>query len=123
MPAGRRMEWQAPHAAGLGPRPVSGQSLLQGKSGVAGCRCRVARELRATWRRRQPTDGGGTIMTDRSKMNKEDGAGKKRPRIGKLELNKETVEYLTNEQAEAARGGAAEADRRYTGPGGLRLCP
>ena len=63
-------------------------------------------------------------MTDRSKTNKEDGAGKKRPRIGKLELNKETVEYLTDEQAEAARGGAAEADQYgyVTKPMGLRGC-
>ena len=62
-------------------------------------------------------------MTDRSKMNKEDGAGKKRLKIGKLELNKETVESLTDEQAEAARGGAAEAGTLYTHPGGLRACP
>ena len=62
-------------------------------------------------------------MTDRSKMSKEDGAGKKRLRIGKLELNKETVESLTEEQAEAARGGAAEAALVYTHPGGIRACP
>ena len=62
-------------------------------------------------------------MTDRSKTSKEAGAGKKRPRIEKLELNKETVESLTEEQAEAARGGAAEDARVYTHPGGLRACP
>ena len=63
-------------------------------------------------------------MTDRSKMSKEAGAGKKRLRIGKLELNKETVESLTDEQAEAARGGAADAALQYTHPGGIgRLCP
>jgi len=61
-------------------------------------------------------------MTDRSKMNKEDGAGKKRLKIEKLELNKETVESLTEEQAEAVRGGAAEAGY-FTRPGGLgRYC-
>ena len=63
-------------------------------------------------------------MTDRSKMNKEDGASKKRPRIEKLELNKETVEYLTDEQAEAARGGAVEAGLNFpTRVLGLRGCP
>ena len=62
-------------------------------------------------------------MTDRSKMNKEDGAGKKRLKIEKLELNKETVESLMDEQAETARGGAAEAGTLYTHPGGLRACP
>ena len=46
-------------------------------------------------------------MTDIRKEGKGEAAGKKRPRIGRLEINKETIENLTEEQAEAARGGAA----------------
>ena len=63
-------------------------------------------------------------MTDIRKEGKGEAAGKKRPRIGKLELSKETVESLTDEQAEAARGGAAEADQYgyVTKPMGLRGC-
>ena len=63
-------------------------------------------------------------MTDIRKEGKGEAAGKKRPRIEKLELNKETVEYLTDEQAEAARGGAAEAGLNFpTKVLGLRGCP
>ena len=63
-------------------------------------------------------------MTDIRKEGKGEAAGKKRPRIGKLELNKETVESLTDEQAEAARGGAVEAGLNFpTRVLGLRGCP
>ena len=62
-------------------------------------------------------------MTDIRKQGKGEVAGKKRLRIGKLELKKETVESLTDEQAETARGGAAEAGTLYTHPGGIRACP
>ena len=65
-------------------------------------------------------------MTDIRKEGKGQGEvpGKKRPRIGRLEINKESVESLTDEQAEAARGGAAEADQYgyVTKPMGLRGC-
>lgn len=45
-------------------------------------------------------------MTDRIQRGNDASAGKKRPRIEKLEINKETVEDLTEEQTEAAKGGA-----------------
>ena len=45
-------------------------------------------------------------MTDQSKKRPSPAAGKKRPRLEKLELNKETVQDLTEGEAEDVEGGA-----------------
>jgi hypothetical protein len=62
-------------------------------------------------------------MTDVPKKGKGEVVGKKRPKIERLEISKETLESLTEEQAAAARGGADEAARVInTLPHGLRNC-
>ena len=49
------------------------------------------------------------MMTERSKKSQEEVVAKKRIKIGKLDLNKETVENLAEEQAEGVKGGAASS--------------
>lgn len=44
-------------------------------------------------------------MTERSEQRKANAAAKKRPKIGKLNLTTETIDSVTDEQAEAVKVG------------------